>query len=474
MTTIIGRKLEMKQLQDIVSSEKAEFLAIYGRRRVGKTFVVKEFFNHKFTFYATGLANENTSDQLQNFIDFINTSFKKKYAVPLNWRMAFDILKKELTKVKGKKIIFIDEMPWMDTKKSDFIAGLELFWNSWASSQKNLKLIACGSAASWMINKLITNKKGLYNRVTARMKIQPFTLHEFEAYFKHKQLKLDRYQLVQLYMVMGGIPFYMDQVKKGKSVFQTIDQLCFEETGLLKKEFNLIFDSLFSTGNKHETIIRAIFSLGGYASRDEISKKTKIETSGDFSQKLKELEESGFIKSYIPFGLKSNSKIYKISDYYTLYYLKFIENSRSGHHGGWMSRLDDSAVRVWQGLAFEQICWDHINCIRQKLGIEGVYIEVSPWRQSGSNSKKGSQIDLIIDRKDRVINLCEIKFYNSPFTITKDYDLKLKSKMDVFKLAANTKKSVFTTMITTFGLVQNQYAKSTVQNEMTLDDLFKS
>jgi uncharacterized protein len=474
MSAFIGRASEIQQLRNIVNSDKAEFLAIYGRRRVGKTFMVKSFFNNKFTFYATGLANEHTSDQLQNFVNFINTSFKKKYAAPLNWRLAFDLLKIELSKIKGQKIIFIDEMPWMDTKKSDFITGLELFWNSWASSQKNLKLIVCGSAASWMINKLISNTKGLYNRVTARMKVQPFTLHEFELYFDKKNLKFDRYQLVQLYMIMGGIPFYMDQVKKGSSIFQTIDQLCFEESGLLKSEFKLIFDSLFSSSGKHETIIRAIYGLGGHATREEIARKTRIETSGDFSQKLKELEESGFIKSYIPYGLKSNSKIFKISDYYTLFYFRFIENSRSNYYGGWLSRLDDTAVRVWQGLAFEQICWDHIDSLRSKLGIMGVYAEVSPWRQIGSKSKKGSQIDLVIDRKDRVINLCEIKFYNSLFTITKDYDMKLKNKVEVFRQESNTRKSVFITMITTFGLTQNQYAKSSIQNEVSLDDLFQS
>ncbi len=469
---VIGREYEKNKFTEIVNSGKAEFVAVYGRRRVGKTFLIKEFFNNQFTFYATGLANGNTSVQLTNFTVLLNESFQQSYNTFSNWLEAFNTLRIELVKNQEPKIIFIDELPWFDTKRSDFLTGLEAFWNSWASSQPNLKLIVCGSAASWMINKLIRNKGGLFNRITQRLKIEPFNLTETELFFKAKGIDFDRYQMINLYMVMGGIPFYLEQVRKGLSATQNIEKLCFEETGLLKSEFSFMFKSLFNNGEKHEQLLRKLYEIGSKATREQIIKKMKLFSNGDLSLKLNELEESGFIKSYTPFGISQSKKIYVIADYYTLFYLKFIEKSEKFATGSWSNRLDDSAVNVWAGLAFEQICWDHLQKIRKALGIEGIYSIASPWSKKADEKLGGTQIDLIIDRKDRVINLCEMKFSINNFTINKNYDLTLRNKIGIFKEQTQTKKSVFLTMITTFGLVKNEYAGSIVQNEITMNDLF--
>lgn len=341
---VIGRTLEKKQLATLVENKKPSFLAVYGRRRVGKTFLIKEYFNHKFTFYATGLANSTTKAQLINFSIFLNQSFEREFDVPKNRIEAFLQLKTQLEKIKGKKVIFIDELPWFDTKKSDFISGLEWFWNSWASSQENLKLIVCGSSASWMINKLISNRGGLHNRVTNRMKIEPFTLAETEAFLESKNIKLDRYQIANLYMVMGGIPFYLDQILKGMSATQNIEKICFEQNGLLKNEFNYIFSSLFNQAEVHEKIIRTIYTLGTRATREQILKQLNIASSGELSKKIKELEESGFLKSYVPFGANKTKRIYVISDYYTLFYLKFIENSKNVN---WLEKSSNAEVMSW-------------------------------------------------------------------------------------------------------------------------------
>jgi uncharacterized protein len=469
---ILGRDAEKQRIKDIVETDKPAFVAVYGRRRVGKTYLIKEYFGNNFTFYATGLANSNTKTQLVNFTVFINKAFNSSHATPKNWFFAFAILQSELSKIKGDKIIFIDELPWFDTKKSDFLTGLEFFWNSWASAEKGLKLFVCGSAASWMINKLIRNKGGLYNRVTHRFKIEPFTLQETENFLQAQDIFIDRYQIVNLYMVMGGIPYYLEMIKKGESAAQNIERICFANDGALRTEFQFIFSSLFNNSEKHEKLLRKIFALGNRATRDNLVKELNILSSGDFSTKLNELEESGFIKSYTPLGVHKSKKIYVIADYYTLFYYKFIENASSYVEGNWINSINDSAVNVWAGLTFEQVCWDHTKNIKNKLGIEGIYSETSCWSKQADEAGAGAQIDLIFDRKDRVISLFEIKYSINPFTITKDYDLKLRNKIAAFKESTQTRKSVFLTVITTFGLVQNEYSRSIIHNEITMDDLF--
>ena len=469
---VIGRLREIKKMQQIKDSNKAEFIAVYGRRRVGKTFLIREFYKNAFSFYATGLANANTQKQLTSFSIFINQSFNTSHPTFNNWLEAFNILISELKKCEGPKIIFIDELPWFDTKKSDFMTGLEFFWNSWASADSNVKLIVCGSAASWMINKLIKNKGGLHNRVTGRLKLEPFTLHETELFFKSKDIALDSYQIIQLYMAVGGVPFYLDQVQKGLSAAQNIEQLCFEKGGLLKSEFTFIFSSLFANANKHELIIRKIFELGGSAKREDIIAAANFKSGGDVSTKLKELEESGFITTYTEYGINSSKKIYSISDFYTMFYLKFIETAAKNEEGYWINKIDDPAVRAWAGFTYEQICLQHVLQIKEALKISGISSKAATWQKRTNGKTNAAQIDLIIDRRDRIINLCEIKFCINPFTITKSYDKDLRNKIAVFKESTKTRKAIFLTMVTTYGLVANEYSRSIVQNEITMDDLF--
>lgn len=471
---ILGRTSEKKQIKEIIDSKKPAFVAVYGRRRVGKTFLIKEYFDNKFTFYATGLANSNTKTQLVNFTVFINKCFNTTYTPAKNWLETFTVLKNELAKIEGNKIIFLDELPWFDTKKSDFITGLEFFWNSWASTQKGLKLFVCGSAASWMINELIKNKGGLHNRVTHCFKIEPFTLQETENFLQAQDVQLDRFQIINLYMVMGGVPYYLEQIKKGESAAQNIERICFSDNGILRTEFTFIFSSLFNNSEKHEKLLRKIYELGNRATRDNLIKQLHTLSSGDFTVKLNELEESGFLKSYTPLGVRKSKKIYVISDYYSLFYFKFIENAGKYEAGNWINRLNDATTNVWAGLTFEQICWDHTQNIKQHLGIAGVYSETSTWSKQNDTETNGAQIDLVIDRKDRVINLFEIKYTINPFEITKEYDLKLRNKVGAFIQSTKTKKTVFLTMITTYGLVNNAYYRSIIQNELTMDDLFGS
>jgi uncharacterized protein len=472
---LVGRLQEIKKLDKLVGSSKSEFLAVYGRRRVGKTFLIRTHFNNQFDFYATGLAKGNTQQQLTNFISFINNYFSEDHAVPDNWLLAFNLLTKELerTKTGKKRVLFFDEMPWMDTKKSDFMMGLEFFWNAWASAQDNILLIVCGSAASWMINNLIHNTGGLYNRVTERLRLEPFTLQETEAYFSTKNIVLDRYQIIQLYMVMGGIPYYLDQVEAGKSAMQNVEDLCFRNDGKLRKEFSFIFASLFRNAHKHEAVLQILFEKGGALTREELIKYSNFSSGGTITKVLSELEESGFITTLQKFGVQKSNLIYCISDFYTLFYFRFIQKAGKYEPNMWLNDIDNPAFRTWSGLAFEQICFAHVAQIKKVLNIGGVSSTTYSWYTKGDSDTKGSQIDLVIDRRDQVINLFEIKFSINKITITKDYDAVLRHKIQSFRDATDTKKSVFLTLLTTHGLKENEYSRSSIQNELTMDALFE-
>ncbi|MEM6964372.1 MAG: ATP-binding protein [Bacteroidota bacterium] len=472
---LIGREKEIAQLDKVFSSSKSEFVALYGRRRVGKTFLVREYFNYQFDFQLTGLANANTAQQLTNFL----AAYRRQSNLivennPTNWFDAFQLLIDHLENLprEKRKVIFFDELPWMDTAKSDFMMALEHFWNSWATNRKDVLLITCGSAASWMINHLIGNHGGLHNRVTERIKVYPFTLRETEALLKSKNNVLGRYQILQLYMVMGGIPYYLDAVASDKSASQNIEALCFQKGALLQTEFQNLYASLFKNANRHETIIGALAQKIKGHTRKEIIKMTGLPSGGTLTLALDELEESGFITSYHHFGKNKTQKIYRLSDFYSMFYFKFIKNSQIFPDRIWENATDHPSIRAWSGYAFEQVCLAHIAQIKKALGIEGVLSYTSSWKSKAKND--GAQIDIVIDRRDQVVNICEVKFSINPYIITSQYAKQLRNKIGTFKNETKTRKSLFLTMLTTFGLEQNEHANSLVQNELTLDDLFIS
>jgi len=472
---IIGRQKELKALEKLYSSKKSEFVMVYGRRRVGKTYLISRKFEDQFTFRVTALANADTAKQLQNFQTYFDlfdikgskTSKKTKTVkvsetpetpetpkTPKNWLDAFQQLIEFLSKSKKKrKVIFFDELPWFDTHGSDFLMGLEHFWNGWASYRSDILLITCGSAASWMIKNLIRDKGGLHNRVTERILLEPFTLKETQEFLQLNGANYDRYQLLELYMAMGGIPFYLESIQVNRSVHQNID-----------------YRSLFKKYNRHMAVVEALANKAKGLSRKELVQKSGIAEGGNFSVVLNELEQSGFIKKYFPFGKTGRDALYQLSDQYTLFYLTFVKNSKVQGEDAWLSRLGNPKWRAWSGYAFQQICQYHTHNLKKHLGISGVYTEVSTWR---SKKKKGGvQIDLIFDRQDRVINICEIKFSETQYTITKAYAEKLKNKLQVFKEETGTKKTLFLTMISTFGTKKNAYYINYVKDGLTMDALF--
>lgn len=475
MKDLIGRQEEIALLRDLKQAEKPAFVAIYGRRRVGKTYLVRQIFDNQFTFYFTGTANVNTRQQLSNFHAALTRQFDRaeRFSPAKDWFEAFQHLITVLeTRPKSSITIFLDELPWLDTPKSGFIPALEYFWNSWASAQTNLLLIACGSAASWMINNLLNHRGGLHNRVTHRLQLEPFTLGECETFFQSRGAAFDRYQLIQLYMVTGGIPFYLDQIDKGLTATQNIDRLCFTKNGLLRTEFDNLFASLFKKANKHIAIIETLAQKNKGMTREEMLQKTGISNGGSLTRLLQELEESGFIRRYKAFGNAVRDAHYQVSDFYSLFYLKFIKSADLDDQNTWLDKLDHPEVRAWSGYAFEQVCRAHLSQIKQALGISGIQTSASVW--TGTDSISQAQVDLVIDRRDHAINLCEMKFSVNTFVINKAYAAELRQKVGVFKTATATRKAVFLTFITTFGLAKNEYAGSLVQKSLTMEVLFGS
>ncbi len=469
---IIGRKEEQQILHSAVQSENSEFVAVYGRRRVGKTFLIRETFGYKFTFQHTGLAKGNTKEQLFSFAISLRDAGYDDCPIPKSWLEAFSLLPTYLkNSTDEKKIVFLDELPWMDTPRSNFISAFEHFWNGWASARKDIVLIICGSATSWIINKVINDHGGLHNRVTKQIALQPFTLKECEMFAQSKGLEMSRYQLAECYMVFGGIPYYWSLLEKGQSLSQNIDKIIFAKNGKLSNEFNQLYASLFKSPEQYIDIVTALGKKKAGMTREEIIAATDKYSNGALSKVLDELEYCGFIRKYNGFDKKSKQAIYQLIDNYTLFYFKFIQQNENNDEHFWSASIDSAMHRAWSGLAFERLCMAHTQQIKAALGIAGVLSNVYSWRKEADEMSDGAQIDLLIDRKDQVINLCEMKYSLSEYAIDAEYEQKLRNKKSAFIDATNTRKAVHLTMVTTFGIKANAHS-GIVQNEITLEDLF--
>jgi hypothetical protein len=475
MQPLIGRKNELEILDRVYKSYKSEFLIVYGRRRVGKSFLINQRFSEVFTFRVSAGANKTTTQLLADFQDTYNDTASTEMVLaepPANWSQAFRLVRKFAESDKRpRKVIFFDELPWFDTHGSDFLSALDHFWNSWAALRSDVLLIGCGSAASWMINELINNRGGLHNRVTERIHLQPFTLAETEAFLNFRGASYDRYQLLELYMAIGGIPFYLENIVTNRSVSQNIDRMFFTPGGILNVEYTNLFRSLFNRYEKHITLVETLAQKAMGMTRSELVIAAKLSDGGTTTRILEELEQSGFIKKYHPFGKLKRDALYQLIDPFILFYLTFVKDTKAEGQGTWLMQSKSPQWRAWSGYAFEYICRYHIDAIKKALGISGVYAEISAWRSQ--NSEKGAQIDLVIDRNDRIINICEMKFSTQAYSITKSYAENLQHKLDTFERETKTNKTLFLTMITTFGLVENEYSIRLVKDSLDMKVLFE-
>ena len=471
---MVGRVEEQRLLRRVLESKESQFLAVYGRRRVGKTYLVRNAFGNKFAFYHTGIFDGSYREQLCEFRESLEECGLTDCPELKNWRDAFKQLRRLLEgKPEGKKVVFIDELPWMETRNSHFIQQFDKFWNKWASARTDIVLVVCGSAASWMIRNVINDYGGLHNRITDSIALRPFTLGECEEYARELGLSMSRHEIAECYMVFGGIPYYWSYLVKGTSLAQNIDRLLFAENGKLRGEFKRLFKSLFRDERMHREVIEALGTKKAGMTRDEILSSVTFPDGGKFSECLESLEECGFIRSFASIGKVKKNKLFQLIDNFTLFHLKFLADHTIADDGFWATTVTSPGRAAWKGLAFERLCLMHIKQIKEALGISGVMTNVGSWVHSQTPSHpQGAQIDLLIERADAVVNLCEIKYAYGPYSLSAEECRKLLKRRDVFQSVTGTTHSIHITMITPDG-VEESSERHFVQSEVTLNDLFK-
>lgn len=473
MDKLIGRKLEQAKLQACMESERSEFVVVYGRRRIGKTFLVRRFFKDNYAFSFVGKHEMRREQQLAEFAKELMCYSHSTFVPQLkNWTEAFDALQRllETYNIPGKKVVFFDEMPWMDTPKSDFVSALENFWNGWANMRDDIVLVACGSATSWMVDKLLYNQGGLFNRITQKIYLRPFKLSEMEQYLDEKHFGWNRYQIAQCYMILGGIPFYLTLLNPKLSLLSNIDELFFADAhAMLRTEYNELYSTLFKRPDNYLAVIRMLTERKEGFTRKEINEKTKLGGAA-LSKILSDLEQCDFIFSYARYGNAKNNAIYRIKDFYTLFYYKYVNGIDTKDSLRWTHLSSTPQVSSWQGFSFELLCLLHLDEIKKALGIDRILNDASAWRSR--QPEQNTQIDLVIERADHNINLCEMKFSSGMYAIDKGYEQKLRERMSIFLAETMTRCSTRITMVTTYGVLQNKHS-GIVNDEVLLDDLFE-
>lgn len=474
MYQLIGREQEIARLDRVMEEREAQLVIVYGRRRVGKTFLINTYFNNRFDFKFTGSFNRSKQEQLKNFCMELNRYTAKSRPVPEDWTEAFMMLRDYLEEGEGsqKQVVFFDEMPWMDNQKSGFLPAFEWFWNSWGSARSNLVFIVCGSSTAWITDKIDKNKGGLFHRRTCRLYLEPFRLYEAEKYLISRGINWSRYDITACYMIMGGIPYYLRLLDRERSLNENIDAIFFRKRAELWDEFDLLYQTLFSNSGQHIKIVEMLSNKRKGFTRQQIADAAGISANGTLSKILSDLADSGFIRINPLYGHKKRERIYQLSDYFTMFYFRFMKDNAGKDEHLWSHTTDHPSRRAWEGLTFEQVCKDHIDQIKMKLGISGIMTEVSSWYKRGSAEEDGAQIDLLIDRRDRTINLCEIKFSTGMYEIDKACDMALKNKALVFRNETGTNKTLQITMITTNGVKKNKYSNY-IGKTVVIDDLFQ-
>ena len=469
---LIAREPERKFLMEAYESNRSQFIAVYGRRRVGKTFLIRETFGRVFTFQHAGLSKGDLRKQLFAFSGSLKEAGLDGFAEPKNWLEAFELLK-DLIRASSdsRKVVFIDELSWMDTPRCDLMIALESFWNGWASARTDIVLIVCASATSWMLKKVIHNKGGLYNRLTRQIRLKPFTLAECAEFAQAKGAVMNRHQLLECYMIFGGVPFYWDFLQKGLSLPQNVDAMLMADDAPLADEFDHLFSSLFRHPEDYVRIIEALATRKAGMTRMEIIEATGLADSGKLTTMLAELESCGFTRVYRQFGKKSKGSVHQLMDNFTLFHYKFLHAGSPGPRF-WEEMVNDPGKNAWCGIAFERVCLQHVEQIKAALGVSGVQTEACSWACGRDDDAGvfGSQIDLLIVRKDQVINLCEMKYSADEYALTERDERDIRRKVSDFQLLSGTRSAVHVTLVTPYGLRDNVHA-GVVQKIVTAGDL---
>lgn len=473
---IVGRSDEQATLLEATRSDESQFIAVYGRRRVGKTYLIRRAFADDFAFQYTGLERSSNRQQLDAFHRALLQQGLPKCAKPANWVDAFYQLqsllesKRPSSRHGGKRVVFLDELPWMDAPRAGFVEALGNFWNRWAGWTGDILLIVCGSATSWMFNKVLRNHGGLYNRVTTQIHVRPFCLHQCEQLCRKLRLGWSRRQIAEAYMIMGGIPHYWNKFDRQSSLTANVDRLFFSSDADMRREYLALFASLFSNPDRYESIIEALAGKKRGLTQGEIAKAAGYAQSGRLSSILENLELCGFIIKVQQPNKRSKDALYQLIDNFSLFYHEFVRG-KGDRPNYWSMHSNSPANSAWRGLAFERLCFQHREQIARALGIGGVCASWYAWSAPRTEEYPGVQVDLVIDRADGIVNLCEAKFTDRPFAISSDYMQQLLLRRGRYQEEVAPKKGIHLTMIAPEGIAENPQSHE-VNSVVRLDDLF--
>jgi len=448
---------------------------VVGRRRVGKTYFIDSVFEKNICFRLTGIQDGSMAEQLTNFAIKLAEHMGNPFvpAPPENWQQALHQLKAYLNSLdkKTKRVIFIDELPWVFTPRSGFLKMLAHFCNDYLSNEKHFVLVICGSATAWITNNIINDKGGLHNRVSHTLNIEPFDLAETKSFLQNKKIELPDQEITKLFMAMGGIPYYLKNIRKGETAATAIERMCFHPDGILNREYNNLYRALFYNYRDHENIIKALAKSQKGLTREELIKKSKVADGGTFNRTMEDLILSNFVSEYTPFNKKKRGSLYRLADEYSIFYHRFIQANKNYSKGMWQQLASGQAYKIWTGYAFESLCFKHIDRIKEALGIAAVYTQISSYQKKGDKDQKGFQIDLVLKRNDNAIHLCEVKYYDGDFTVDAEYAKRLDERKRLFKSSTRTKAALFTRLIANNKLKDNEYALYAVDAHVTLKEI---
>ena len=494
---MIGRKKEIKLLNEICDLEESSLVAIYGRRRIGKTYLV----NHMFKKYRqdclffefTGAYDGDKRGQIDNFIDqvyewfYVEPSFEIK-----SWSDAFRFLKRTIDKEIKKRdsnekvIVFLDEVPWIDrSNKGGFLSALGYFWNTWCEPRENVVLILCGSNSSWIRDKILKNARGsLYQRVTHQISMYPFDLKETKAYLlEQKGFMIDNKTVTDIYMIFGGVAKYLSFLNPNESSAENIDRVFFSIHGSMYREYDELFSSLFADkSDYYKSVIELLCTRRSGFSLSDISKAFNEKLGGKLRLAIAELEECGFIKGLSKYGNSVRGVNYMIVDPYILFHHKWIKGfSRNDiatlPNNYWLHKSSSQSYAVWSGYAFEIVVMVNIRLYLNAIGRLGFFSGVYHWQHMAkSEDEQGAQIDMVVNYGNNIFDILECKYYNSEYVISKEYAKNIKNKLSMFKkygLYSKQKSELRLVFLTSYGVKMNAEAHSLNISRVCLDDLFE-
>lgn len=481
--TIIGREEELATISRLYTSERSEFLALYGRRRVGKSFLIEEAMENKFTFMTVGLFIKVDKDDAEKVESYRQQQLRHFYSslleyglpeegnpAPTNWLDAMNLLKKLLlSKRSRRKVVFIDELPWLaGPQSSELVSELGFFWNQWARKRKDILLIVCGSATSWMIDNVIREYEGLYGRVTETIALKPFTLAECERYWEKRGFHLSRYEVALTYMVIGGVPYYMDSFRPDRTMADNINTIYFNKDKA-RQEFKDVYAGLYSSSEVYINVIRQLGKRFYGMSRTELLEALDKKGGGNFSDVLENLIDSGIIRSYTLYGSPRKQTVYQLMDFFTLFYLRFCENT---DFTSWRSVQRSKPFYSWAGNSFELLVVEHIQQLADALRIKEY---ATPFSWSGDTPDGDeAQIDLVIPATaERADYICEMKFSEGKYILKEEDADDITRHIEALKNSSIHKlsHSIYVVLVTSFGVTESKH-RSHLNDIVTLDSLF--